>query len=121
MDIIFLTNRLVRKNSSSVCLVQKGESSFGIFVRVLVGLDQAAAREAFKSVLSKASLNSNQIHFINLIIDYLSKNGGKLMDEPFLHVHQDGVFGVFSDTEVEEVVQIVRFLQNNAKIQSIIS
>ncbi|TVY09071.1 DEAD/DEAH box helicase family protein [Paenibacillus cremeus] len=96
----------------------EGESSFGYFVRELTGLERSAAQEAFAALLNKANLNANQIHFINQIIDYLTKNGnldpGKLMDEPFVHIHQDGVFGLFNETEVEEVVQVVRFMQRNA-------
>ena len=44
-------------------------------VRNLVGLDIEAANEAFSEFLNNENLNSNQIHFIKLIIDYIVKNG----------------------------------------------
>nr|WP_276562835.1 DEAD/DEAH box helicase family protein [Paenibacillus anseongense] len=101
----------------------KGAASFGFFVRELIGLEQDAAKEAFANLLSKTNLNPNQIHFINLIIEYLTKNGnldpGKLMDEPFIHLHQEGVYGVFEEAEVDEIVQVVRYLQNNAKVNDV--
>ncbi|MBA2938212.1 DEAD/DEAH box helicase family protein [Paenibacillus sp. CGMCC 1.16610] len=101
----------------------KGAASFGSFVRELIGLEQDAAQEAFANLLSKTNLNPNQIHFINLIIEYLTKNGnldpGKLMDEPFIHLHQEGVYGMFEEAEVDEIVQVVRYLQNNAKINDV--
>jgi type I restriction enzyme, R subunit len=99
---------------------RNGESTFGLFVRSLLGLEREAAQEAFAELLSRTSLNANQIHFINLIIDYLTKNGtlepAQLMDEPFVSVHHEGVFGLFDEETVEEIVRLVQFVQEQAKI-----
>lgn len=97
------------------------ESSFGLFVRSLLGLEREAAHEAFADLLSKTSLNANQIHFIQLIIDYLTKNGtldpGRLMEEPFVTLHHEGVYGLFDEETVDEIVRVVRFVQERAKVQ----
>lgn len=65
-----------------------GETPVGRLVRKIVGLDRDAVNEAFSAFLSDEKLNVNQIRFINLIIDYIVKNGNiedntVLMEEPF--------------------------------------
>ena len=45
------------------------------FIRSLIGLDREAAKAAFASFLSGKKLTSNQIEFINLIIDHLTEHG----------------------------------------------
>ncbi len=57
-------------------------------VRKIVGLDRKAANEAFSEFLSEEKLNSNQIKFVKLIIDYFVTNGviedkRIFMEEPF--------------------------------------
>lgn len=52
-----------------------GDTPVTKLVRNLVGLDVEAANEAFSEFLNNESLNSNQIHFIKLIVDYIVKNG----------------------------------------------
>jgi len=100
----------------------KDGSSFGVFVRSLLGLEREAAQEAFAELLSRTTLNANQIHFINMIIDYLTKNGTlepeKLMDEPFTSVHREGVYGLFDEDTVEEIVRIVRYVRQQSEIRT---
>ncbi|PTM59613.1 DEAD/DEAH box helicase family protein [Desmospora activa] len=103
-------------------LFGEGGFSFGTFVRSLLGLELEAAREAFADLLGKTTLNANQIHFIQLIIDYLTKNGtldpGQLMDEPFVALHREGVYGLFDEELVEEIVRVVRFVQKRANVDA---
>ncbi|MEH7885637.1 DEAD/DEAH box helicase family protein [Bacillus sp. JJ1609] len=98
------------------------ENSFGIFVRGLVGLDRIAAQEAFADLLQRTNLNSNQINFINLIIDYLSVNGvlepGKLLDQPFDTLHHEGVYGLFDDNTVDDIVKVVHSLRKSAVVKT---
>jgi type I restriction enzyme R subunit len=47
----------------------------GLFLRGLVGLDRGAAKEAFADFLESHQPNSNQIEFVNLIIDSLAEHG----------------------------------------------
>lgn len=98
-------------------------NSFGIFVRSLLGLERGVAQEAFASLLQKTQLNPNQINFINMIIDYLCVNGvlepGKLMDQPFVSLHHEGVYGLFDDHTVDDIVQVVKTLEENAKVKII--
>ncbi len=52
-----------------------GETPVTKLVRNLVGLDREAANEAFSEFLNDEQLNTAQIHFIKLIVDYIVKNG----------------------------------------------
>jgi type I restriction enzyme, R subunit len=48
---------------------------FGLFIRSLVGLDRNAAKEAFGEFMRDRRFNSNQIDFIDTVIDHLAANG----------------------------------------------
>lgn len=52
-----------------------GETPVNKLVRKIVGLDRQAANEAFTEFLSNGGLNTKQVHFIKLIIDYVVVNG----------------------------------------------
>lgn len=63
----------------------------GKLVRKIVGLDRAAANEAFSQFLNNKSLNTTQIHFVKMIVDYIVVNGfiednSVLMQDPFRSV-----------------------------------
>ena len=47
----------------------------GEFVREIVGMDMRAAKEAFAEYLNDTSLDSNQIYFVNQIVEYIVHNG----------------------------------------------
>ena len=60
-------------------------------VRKIVGLDRNIANNIFSEFLNDKSLNTKQIHFVELIIDYVVKNGfiedkKVLQQEPFRNV-----------------------------------
>jgi len=52
-----------------------GNMPLGELVRTIVGLDMQAAKEAFAVFLNDVNLDSRQINFINMIIEYIVKNG----------------------------------------------
>ena len=68
-----------------------GDTPVTKLVRRIVGLDRLAANEAFSEVLNNENLNTHQIHFIKLIVDYVVKNGmiddnRVLTEDPFRSV-----------------------------------
>lgn len=69
-DIMF--NEL---GSQSDYVKEFGETPVTKLVRNIVGLDREAANEAFSEFLNDEHLNTAQIHFIKLIVDYVVKNG----------------------------------------------
>lgn len=69
----------------------------GEFVRSITGLDQKAAKEIFAKYIDEAELDSEQIEFVNEIIDYLVINGTMniqvLQQSPF--TDRGGIFALF--------------------------
>jgi type I restriction enzyme R subunit len=47
----------------------------GLFVRGLVGLDRQAASDVLSSFIAGKSLSANQLHFLDHIVDHLTRNG----------------------------------------------
>lgn len=87
------------------------ETSLPRFIRSLVGLDRNAAKQAFARFLDGARYSSQQIRFVEMIIDRLTTNGtidpGQLYEPPFTAVHHEGLDGVFADAEASELVALV--------------
>jgi type I restriction enzyme R subunit len=84
----------------------------------LVGLNREAAKRVFSDYLNEHRFNSNQIQFINLIIDYLSQNGtiepSKLYEPPYTDFNPNGLDGVFQDKDADRIVGILRSIKDNA-------
>jgi type I restriction enzyme, R subunit len=82
------------------------------FIRTLVGLDRAAAKEAFSKYLENQQFSANQIRFVEQIIDLLTQQGVMnprlLYEPPFTDFHRDGLDGVFGDDDADSIVAIVR-------------
>lgn len=102
---------------------ERFEQSFGneqplpLFIRSLVGLDRGAAKEAFARFLDDSRYSSQQIRFVEMIIDRLVSNGviepGQLYEPPFTGIHYEGLDGAFGDADADAIIgtlaQISRF------------
>ena len=70
------------------------------FVRSMVGMDRAAAQDAFSEFLSNRSLTTPQIRFVELVIDQLTARGvmepSALYEAPFSAVHAGGPEALFA-------------------------
>ncbi|VEP15956.1 Heavy metal transporter [Hyella patelloides LEGE 07179] len=90
------------------------DMSLKLFIRQIVGLDRNAAKTAFAKYLESGNFTANQIRFVENIIDYLTQNGvmnpGLLYESPFTDLHSSGLDGVFNDDEADEIVALVRSL-----------
>ena len=80
-----------------------GNKPLGEFVREIVGLDMNAAKEAFAEFLSDTSMDSNQIYFVNQIVEYIVHNGlmkdlSVLQDAPF--TDNGSIVEVFADMTI---------------------
>ena len=80
-----------------------GEKPLGEFVREIVGLDMSAAKEAFAEYLNSVNLDSDQIYFVNQIIEYIVHNGvmkdmSVLREPPF--TERGSIVEVFTDISV---------------------
>ncbi|WP_139840768.1 DEAD/DEAH box helicase family protein [Gottfriedia acidiceleris] len=98
------------------------EKGLTVLVRQLLGLDLAAAKEAFSEFLEDKTLNSNQIDFINIIIDYFVQYGvlepKKLFEEkPFTNKHSSGVIGLFPEKAKRmKLMRIVQSINKHSEI-----
>ena len=92
--------------------------SFGLFIRSLVGLDQAAAKEAFGAFLAKQDYNADQINFVNLVISDLAQNGvispARFYDAPYTSISSTGPQGLFSSEQIQELDEILKSVRENA-------
>jgi len=102
------------------------EKAFGeqehlsVFIRSLVGLDRSAAKEEFSKYLDNSQFNTNQIRFIEMIIDHLTQRGimdpGLLYEQPFTGIHYEGLDGIFPSATADEIVNILERVNTNAQV-----
>ncbi len=90
----------------------------GLFVRSLVGLERQAAKEALAGFLADNPLSANQIEFVNLIIDHLTKHGvmqaAMLYESPFTDLTPRGPDGIFSSAQVDKLVAAIDQVRRTA-------
>jgi type I restriction enzyme R subunit len=120
-DLSELERMLSESGIGSVEDVQKAKEAshgLGLFVRSLIGLDREAAKKAFGAFLGGKTLRSNQIEFVNLIIDHLTDHGSMdtrlLYDSPYTDFSPRGVDGVFESKEVDELVSVLEDVKKRA-------
>lgn len=82
-------------------LLERSEApSLVYFIRGLVGMDRKAAQTVFSQYLQDQSLSSQQIRFLELIIDQLTERGvmeaGALYEPPFSDLHTGGADELFA-------------------------
>jgi len=97
-----------------------GEQPLGKFIRSIIGLELAAANEAFATFIQAGDLSGDQMQFIRNIIDFLTKNGtiepNMLFKAPFTNFHDQGLLGVFDDAKAGKIVNIIKAINENATI-----
>ena len=77
-----------------------GKKPLGELVRSIVGLDMKTAKEAFARFLDDTSLDSDQIWFVNQIVEYIVQNGmmkdlSVLQEAPF--TDHGSIVEIFTD------------------------
>lgn len=119
-DLAELERMLVEAGGQKVDIAWAVErdGGLGLFVRHLVGLDRAAATEAFEQYLDGTRFSANQIRFMNLIVDELTKNGvmepGRLFESPYIDHAPTGPDYFFPDADVEVIVSTLHRIRQTA-------
>ncbi|MFC1544170.1 DEAD/DEAH box helicase family protein [Gemmatimonadota bacterium] len=87
----------------SQTLARSGSPSLECFVRSLVGMDRSAAQSAFSEFLADRSLTSQQIRFIEMVVEQLTARGvmetSALYEAPFSNLHAGGPRELFAGRE----------------------
>lgn len=115
VERIFLENGIA--NPEDIAEVQS-EGGLGPFLRSLVGLDRAAAKEAFSEFISDKAISADQIEFIDMIVNALSENGlidpAMFYESPFTDIDDQGIVGVFGVEKAKSIISVVRRLNEAA-------
>lgn len=106
--------------------VKQRSGGLGLFVRSLVGLDRAAAVEAFGDFLDESKFSVDQVRFVNMIVDELTANGvvepKRLFQAPYTDAAQGGPDYVFPErAQVLEIVGILKHIKETANVQAEVS
>ncbi|NLF85815.1 MAG: restriction endonuclease subunit R, partial [Lentisphaerae bacterium] len=90
----------------------------GLFVRSLVGMDRQAAKDALAGFLAGKTLAGNQIDFVNLIIEHLTRHGAMepalLYESPFTDLTPQGPEGLFNAPQVDELIAVLDTIRRTA-------
>jgi type I restriction enzyme R subunit len=104
--------------SDDIAREKAKSQGLGVFIRSLVGLDREAAKQAFSQFLSGGTATANQVEFVNLIVDHLTEHGvmdpGRLWESPFTDKSQRGPEGIFSSTQVNQLVAVLTEIRERA-------
>ena len=99
------------------------DKPLGTFIRELIGLDMNAAKEAFSRFLDEGAYNSEQINFVNQVVDYLVHNGvlemSHIFEPPFTNHHGESAYGFFDEGTVVELFSIIRAVNANSEVKDI--
>ncbi|MEI2819609.1 MAG: DEAD/DEAH box helicase family protein [Marmoricola sp.] len=119
-DLRELEQMLIASGGQQVDIAWANEQGggLGLFVRNLVGLDRSAAIEAFANYLDGTRFSADQIRFVNLIVDELTKNGvmepGRLFESPYIDHAPTGPDYVFPKEDVEVIVDTLQHIKQTA-------
>jgi type I restriction enzyme R subunit len=96
----------------------KKAGSFGKFIRGLVGLDRAAAKEAFAEFLDEKRYSKNQIQFVTLIIDELTERGvveiARVYEAPYIALAPEGPETMFVEADLNQILTAIERLTSSA-------
>lgn len=96
-----------------------GETAFGILVRKIAKLEHEAVMKAFSNFINEQSLNSQQIAFVNKVIEYISENGyienQNLTKAPFDRPVK--FINLFNSEKRSEFLGILTEINSNAQMQ----
>ncbi len=97
-----------------------GDKPLGEFIRSVVGLDKVEAKNAFSRLVNFASLNTHQIQFMDLIIEYFSVNGvmevKQLFNPPFSDIYAGGMIKLFDNEVALKIADTVKEINSNCVI-----
>jgi type I restriction enzyme R subunit len=119
-DLAELERMLLEAGGSAELIKQAKESNhgLGIFIRSLVGLDREAAAEVFSEFTTGTTMAPNQIEFLDMIIEELTKTGvmepERLFQSPYTDLNAQGPLGIFPADRVNLLVKLLEQIKDRA-------
>ena len=120
-DLEELEKFLIEQGAGTQAMINKAkeeDKGLGVFIRHLVGLDRSAAREVFSDFLSEGTYTSNQIQFVNEIINYLTQHGvmevGRLYEQPFSEI-ASSPDDLFKESDLDKICSLIDFVRKRAE------
>lgn len=105
-------------DADAIAQAKEQSHGLGLFIRSIVGLDREAALEAFAHYLDGSRFTANQVHFINLIVDELTANGvveaARLYESPYIDYAATGPESMFTEADVDNIIDILNTVRANA-------
>jgi len=96
-----------------------GEQPIGKFIRGILGLDVNAAKTAFGEILTRQTLNSQQIRFMDTLINFFSVKGvisaDMLFNPPFTDIDTSGITGVFDTQTATKIISLIEEINLKAE------
>ncbi|MBN8865825.1 MAG: DEAD/DEAH box helicase family protein [Sphingobacteriales bacterium] len=109
-----ITVDLLRRvyNHRKAQLVQFLKHILGI--EILKTFPETVSQSFDEFIAEHSYLNSKQLEFMNLLRSFLIEKGDvekrDLITAPFTRIHPDGILGVFSDKEIEDIITFIQKL-----------
>jgi len=97
-----------------------GEQPLGQFIRSILGLDINVAKLAFGTILSQQTLNSQQIRFMDTLLNFFSVKGvidaEMLFSPPFTDIDMSGITGVFDGEMANRIISLIDKINQTASV-----
>ncbi|MEO7074153.1 MAG: type I restriction-modification enzyme R subunit C-terminal domain-containing protein, partial [Ktedonobacterales bacterium] len=105
-------------NADELKQAEQEAKGLGLFVRMLVGMDREAAKQALGGFLEGKTLNASQIEFLDVIVDHLTEHGvmeaALLYESPFVDIAPQGPDSLFTSAQVDELVAVLARIRATA-------
>ena len=119
-DIDELEKMLVQAGGSAELIAKASESNrgLGLFIRSLVGLEREAVLNTFAEFIKGTAVTADQIEFINVLVDELTRNGvmepSRLFESPYTDINAQGPIGIFPAERTQKIVELLKQINESA-------
>lgn len=120
MDLESLETMLIEAGGSKELIGRASEQAhgLGLFIRSLIGLERDAVMQLFNEFLTGGNPSADQIEFVKLIVEELTRTGamepGRLFESPFIDLNAQGPLGIFPQAKVAKLVETLELIRDRA-------